>query len=149
MRTLAIVAFKEPVHNSLQQAHKNIIQGQSIGIALREDGWKVEKRALYFGSVSLSPQLQTWMQEHESNCAAVHIYELSVFKENPEELIPYCAIIEVHSPQYLDESWLQSLYPDQYEAYRKNTSEISQIMYTLESLIKDFPYPSITADLKK
>lgn len=140
MRTLAIVDFEQPVHESLEQVHKDICQGQSIGIVLRQSGWMIDKLPLYFGSISLSPQLQAWM--HENNCdrAAIHIYELNVFKENSEERLHYCTIIEVHSPQYLDENWLQSLYCDQYNHFRKSSGKVDLLIDSLYSLINMLPY---------
>ena len=139
MRTLAIADFEQPVHKSLEQVHKDICEGQSIGIALRQNGWMIDKLPVYFGSISLSPQLQAWM--HENNCdrAAVHIYKLNVFKENSKERLHYCTIIEVHSPQYLDENWLQSLYCDQYNDFKKNSSEVDLLIDSVYSLISMFP----------
>lgn len=138
MRTLAIVDFKQPVHESLKQVHKDIYQGQSVGIALRQNGWMIDKLPLYFGSIFLSPSLQTWMHEDSCDKAALHIYKLKVFKENSEERLHYCTIIEVHSPQYLDENWLQSLYPDQYNDFRKSCGEVNILMDALHSLINTF-----------
>jgi hypothetical protein len=139
LRTLAVVDFQQPVHESLKPVHKEICEGQSIGIALRKNGWMIDKLPVYFGSVSLSPQLRAWMQESGSDKAAVHIYKLHVFKENSEERLHYCTIIEVHSPQYLDENWLQSLYPDQYPQFRKTSDEVSPLMTSLNALISAFP----------
>jgi len=141
MRTLAIVDFKQPVHESLKQVHKDISQGQSIGIALRQGGWMIDKLPLYFGSVPLSPQLRVWMQEDTPDRAAVHIYKLNVFKENSGEHLHYCTIIEVHSPDYLDENWLQLLYRDQYNNFRKSSDEVDLLIGSLNALISAFPYP--------
>ena len=139
MCTLAVVDFKQPVHESLKSVHKEICEGQSIGIALRKNGWLIDKLPVYFGSISLSPELQGWMQESSSDRAAVHIYKLHVFKENSEERFHYCTIIEVHSPQYLDEKWLQALYPDQYNDFRANSGEVDALMGPLNALIRSFP----------
>lgn len=130
MRTLAIVEFHQPVHEELKEAHQEICQGASIGIALKKHGLSVDKAPVYFGSIELSPALQSWM--HESNThAAVHVYDLSASQ------LPYCTIIEVHSPEYLDENWLQGLYPDQYPYFRESFDK----MDALKSLINGFPYP--------
>jgi len=139
MRTLAVVSYQQPIHESLSQVHKSICEGQSIGIALRENGWKMDKVPLYFGGIALSPEVQAWMHENQSDRAAVHIYKLHVFKEGSSERLHYCTIIEVHSPQYLDENWLQSLYSDQYNNYRERSTEIEGLIGSLNSLIREFP----------
>lgn len=139
MRTLAVVDFKQPVEESLQEVHTNICQGQSIGIALRQDGWMIQKVPVYFGSISLSPQLQEWMHEKECSQAAIHIYNLQVVKESIGEPLHYCTIIEVHSPQYLDEKWLQALYPDQYDEFQESSSEVDRLIDALYLLINTFP----------
>lgn len=142
MRTLAVVDYQQPVHENLKQVHQEICQGASIGIALRQHGWKLDKVPVYFGSVALSPQVQAWMHEKESSRAAVHIYKLMVFKNEGDERVHYCTIIEVQSPQYLDENWLQSLYPDQYKNYRESTKEVSMLINSLNTLIDQFPNPT-------
>ncbi len=114
MRTLAVVDFFQPVDLSLTDVHSEIMSGKSIGIALREQEWKIEKRAVYFGEASLSSHLMGWMDEHCADKGAVYIYRLEVSKSN-ENPLPYCTIIELYSPQYLSKEWLQSLYGDQYK----------------------------------
>lgn len=135
MRTLAIVKFNESMDEALQEVHERILGGESIGIALKKDGWMIEKLPVYFGTVALSPALQSWMHETSSNPAAVHVYNLYVCGEKAKGIIPYCTIIEVHSPQYLDEKWLQALYPDQYPHFQEGFADMS----ALESLIEHFP----------
>ncbi len=139
MRTLAIVDFKQPVHESLQQVHKDIIAGKSVGIALRDDGWKIDKVPVYFGSVDLSPALKAWMHENKDDRAAVHIYQLNVSKESSKEQLHYCTIIEVHSPQYLDEKWLQALYADQFADHQGSTKEVDGLISSLNTLILQLP----------
>lgn len=141
LRTLAIVEFQEPVHESLKQVHQEVNQGQSIGIALRQNGWKIDKLPVYFGSVEISPQLRAWMQESACEQAAVHIYKLLAYKDQAGERLHYCTIVEVHSPQYLDEKWLEALYPDQYGHFRSDTQEVSPLLTSLRALIKGFPQP--------
>jgi hypothetical protein len=139
MRTLAVVSFKQPVDTRLKLAHKEICQGEAVGIALRKNGWTIDKVPVYFGSVSLSPQVQEWMHEKKLDQAAIHIYKLHVFKENSTERLYYCTIIEVHSPQYLDQQWLRLLYPQQYDQFSKKTPEVDLLMESLNTLIKSFP----------
>lgn len=139
MRTLAVVQFQQPVHQELQQVHQEILQGESIGIALRKNGWKLDKVPLYFGSISLSPQVQSWMREEMTDQAALHIYKLVAFKGDANERINYCTIVEVHSPQYLNGEWLEALYSEQYRNFQGNSKEVNQLLEALDALIQQFP----------
>ncbi|MBS0650725.1 MAG: hypothetical protein JSR93_06145 [Verrucomicrobia bacterium] len=142
MRTLAVVDYQQPVHESLKQVHQEICQGASIGIALRQHGWKLDKVPMYFGSVDLSSQVKAWMDEKKGDRAAVHIYMLMVFKNEGDQKLHYCTIIEVQSPQYLDENWLELLYPDQFKHHRNHTEEVGMLLDALNTLIQQFPNPS-------
>jgi hypothetical protein len=139
MRTLAIVDFFLPVQDELNSVHLEIKKGKSIGIALRENGWIIHKNPVYFGVISLSPGLMDWMDEYCIDCAAVHIYRLEVSKKERLDSIPYCTIIEVHSPQYLSEEWLQALYDDQYAEFSLISVEAEAVLSRLSVLILEFP----------
>jgi hypothetical protein len=139
MRTLAVVQFHQPVHQELQQVHQEILQGESIGIALRKNGWKLDKVPLYFGSVFLSPQVQSWMREEKTDQAALHIYNLVTFKDDTKERINYCTIVEVYSPQYLDEEWLKALYSEQHQNFQEKSQEVKRLLEALDFLIQQFP----------
>lgn len=141
MRTLAVVDYFQPVSPELANVHQEIKEGKSIGIALREHGWIIHKNPVFFGVTNLSPELMNWMDEPTVREAAVHIYRLNVSKKDKPELIPYCTIIEVHSPQYLSKEWLQVLYEDQYMNFSIRTSEVDNLLNRLSKLIKNFPNP--------
>jgi hypothetical protein len=138
MRTLAIVDFFQPVDDELNSVHSEIIEGKSIGIALREQGWMIQKKPLYFGIFLLSPALMDWMETSIDN-AAVHAYRLEVSKSDQPDSIPYCTIIELHNPHYLSEEWLQALYDDQYREFSKISIEAEVLLSRLSVLIREFP----------
>lgn len=138
MRTLAVVDYFQPQNPSLNTVHREIVEGKSIGIALREHGWTIHKNAVYFGSISLSPNVMEWMDENEVTEGAVHFYRLEVSKDN-QDPIPYCTILEVHSPQYLTQEWLQALYADQYARFSHQSKEASEFISRLVLLMQDFP----------
>jgi len=137
MRTLAIVDFTQPIHPDLSDAHREIAEGKSIGIALRKHGWVIHKTPVYFGTIPLSAGLMDWMKESRVDQAALHIYLLEVSKDGKPYYIPYCTIMEVHSPQYLTIEWLQALYDDQYEKFSIATEEVTSLLYRLSILIHD------------
>lgn len=140
MRTLAVVDFSHPVHPDLMDVHREIREGKSIGIALREQGWTIYKNPVYFGVTLLSPAIMAWMEESYTNQAALHIYRLDVSKKEKPELISYCTIIEVHSPQYLNEKWLRALNEDQYDEFSIKTEEVAELLSRLSVLIQGFPF---------
>lgn len=140
MRTLAIVDFYQPVHDELYSAHWEIKEGKSIGAVLREHGWAIRKKPVYFGVIPLSAGLMDWMGECCTDRAALHIYCLEVSKNHFLDSISYCTIIEVHSPQYLSDEWLQALYDDQYHEFSTVTEEIEELLFNLLIMIQEFPF---------
>jgi hypothetical protein len=139
MRTLAMVSFHLPVEERLVQVHQAITQGQPIGAALKKSGWMIDKEPVFFGSVPLSSSVKEWMHETAHDHAAVHIYHLKVFKNAQDEKVLYCTIIEVHSPQYLNEQWLEALYPHQYTYFSVMSEESQKFLQQLNVLISLFP----------
>ena len=140
MRTLAVVDFFQPMHPDLNGVHREIIEGKSIGIALRDQGWKIHKKPVHFGLIALSPGLMDWMDEHSVDQAALHVYRLEVSNSDKSDLIPYCTILELHSPQYLSEEWMQALYEDQYKEFSTLSTETSDLISRLSKLIQEFPF---------
>ena len=141
MRTLAVVDFFHPIHPDLCDVHRKIIEGKSIGIALREQGLMIHKHPVYFGTTFLSPGVMDWMDEHCIDQAALHVYRLEVSKNDKSDFIPYCTILELHSPQYLTEEWLQALYQDQYVEFSVKSKEAVDLVARLSVLIQEFPFP--------
>jgi len=139
MRTLAVVDFKDPVHSELANVHETIVAGKSIGIALRDEGWTIQKVPVYFGVIELSQSVMQWMEEATVGMGAIHIYRLDVTKG--ERAIPYCTIVEIHSPEYLSPEWLQALYPEQYDNFSVCTLETSSLLFRLSKLMAKFPAP--------
>lgn len=138
MRTLAVVDFFQPVHSELADVHREIDEGKSIGIALREKGWTIHKNPVYFGELELSASVMSWMREEEFNSGAVYFYQLYVSKQDMKK-IPYCTILEVYSPQYLTQEWLQALYEDQYVEFSALSKEAADFIARLSLLMQDFP----------
>lgn len=134
MRTLALVDFKQTTHPLLQEAHREIINGGSIGATLSRHGWKIKKNPMYFGSFYLTSKILQWMQEEQLKEAAIHIYRLEVYQDN-QTPIPYCTILEIHSPQYLTVEWLQALYVEQWDIFTEETEEVSILLDRLSRWI--------------
>ncbi len=140
MRTLAIIDFM-PVNPELQVVHKQILGGTSIGIALREAGYDLIKSPIYFGSIPLSIAVLKWMQEEKEQTGAIHIYMLEVKKSGKDKVIPYCTIIEIHSPLYLTPSWLKALYNKEYPDFHYATPIVQVLLAQTKKCLDDFPIP--------
>ena len=141
MRCLAIVDFATPVHAELIEVHQSIRAGSPIGETLKQCGWDITKKPIYFSTFSLSPEVMQWM-ETDVNEAALHIYELRVSSLNHPQDISYCTIIEIHSPEYLTTDLLRALYSDQYETHSNRTPEIDSTLTRCNHLIQHFPSPN-------
>lgn len=137
MRTLAVVDFQQPMHPALREAHQQILGGQSIGTTLVKKGWKIDKYPLYFGNVPLSSGLQKKMHV-KSGQAAIHIYKLHVSNNEVPASLHYCTVIEVYSPAFLDEKWLEALYPDEYRSCHAQSGPVSLLLCQLQELVTGF-----------
>jgi hypothetical protein len=77
-----------------------------------------------------------WMQEKEPR-AAVHIYQLEVVSKTQLEPLPYCTIIEIHSPQYLIFPSLKALYDVEYTYSYKRNERIDILLGSVEKLFAE------------
>lgn len=142
MRTLAIVDFNQPVHPKLSPAHQEIVDGGPIGTTLKKHDWKIVKKPIYFSTILLSPSVMQWMNEAESNEAAVHMYQLEVSRDVSSESISYCTIIEIQSPQYLTSEYLEAIYDDQFKQYHQSNASIDSLISRCVELMEIFPDPN-------
>ena len=121
MRTCAIVDYSLPIHESLTQAHKEIVAGGSIGATLKKHGFTLTKKPRYFGEVRLTESLKKAMRVG-TEIGTVHIYDLYVGENR------YCTITEIHSPVYLNAHSLKLLYPNEHEQYLTTTPEVRRLL---------------------
>lgn len=142
MRTFAIVDFIQPISSDLLSSHKKIMAGGSIGATLKSDHWDIIKDPLYFGSVQLPLAAMSWMDESKAHHAAVHIYQLSINNKEHPIPIPYCTIIEVHSPQYLTLEWLEQLYPTEFQTHITSNDDIKKRIALTYECLAHLPSPS-------
>ncbi len=143
MRTLAIVNYVTPINPFLKTSHTKILAGTSIGIALRDAGWEVIKKPIYFGEIALSANVMKWMHEKTRSTGTIHIYQLEVKNDEHPTLIPYCTIIEIHSPQYLTNSWLKALNSKDFIEYQTANSNVNKLLPRIKKCLAEFPIPEI------
>lgn len=137
MRSLAIVDFKQPISPALIAAHNKIIDGASIGRTLRNAGWSIIKKPIYFGEIPLSGKVLKAMNETVPKNAALYIYQLTVMNKEFTDPIPYCRVIEIYSPQYLTQDWIKALYDKEYPLYRKENAAANEILEPLGKCIQE------------
>jgi len=136
MRTLAVVDFVNPIPPPLALAHQKIQNGESIGIALRNDNWTISKESIYFGEVSLKPNTLQLMAENNITTAAIYTYKLRVKSNTHPNAIDYCKITEIYSPQYLTSAWLKALYKNDYSQHNILTPEIAKLTSKITAYIR-------------
>lgn len=127
MRTLAIVDYIDPVDTKVMSEHKEIMGGKPIGKAFDDAGWAVIKEPVFFGELPLSGPVKKWMDVENllEPKGSLHIYDFKVKREEGP-VIPYCKIIEIHSPLYLSKASLMSLYPEEFPKHNVDNQNFSK-----------------------
>ena len=133
MRTCAIVHFSLPVPSWLQDTHKKIYNGGTIGQMIKDDGFELTKVDTYFGITELPKIVQEKMKTDEES-AAVHIYQLAVKDPKTSESRIYCTITEIHSPLYLTLGDLQQLSLEGTKQYNVITEPVQKHLNDLNTL---------------
>lgn len=127
MRTCAVVDYSVPIHESLIEAHREIVAGGSIGATLTKHGLHVLKKSVYFGQIKLTNSLKNAMQV-DSTVGAIHIYKLYAGD------IIYCTITEIHSPAYLNIAKLALLYPQEYQHHTSLMPKVKDLVELASNL---------------
>ena len=115
-RTFAVVMYPAVIETAFREEHKAIIDGQSIGIVFKENGWFIDKRHQYIGE--LEP-LSDFSGVHSvfgdigEVRPVIHVYSLFIKKGNDE--FHYASIAEVHHPDYLDLEELNAIYGNEFD----------------------------------
>ncbi|MBT8098150.1 MAG: hypothetical protein KJO82_00300 [Gammaproteobacteria bacterium] len=110
-RTYAIVDFDHAGIDAAPAVHARVLGGGSIGSSFVAADWQVSKRSSYIGTLQQIPgthAIAKLMRLQSDADLAVHVYSLWIQKNASR--FRYAQIIEVHHPDYLDESDLTRLY---------------------------------------
>ena len=113
-RTFAVVAYPDVIAPEFHKEHDAIVSGQSIGNVFRNNGWVVDKRHQYFGSVELPLAhsiTEAVFGDIGETQPVIHVYSLFIRKNDAE--FHYATIAEVHHPDYLDWEDLGAIYGDE------------------------------------
>jgi hypothetical protein len=115
-RTFAVVMYPAVIETAFGKEHKAIIDGQSIGIVFKENGWFIDKRHQYIGELEplsdFSGVYSVFGDIGEVR-PVIHVYSLFIKKGNDE--FHYASIAEVHHPDYLDLEELNAIYGNEFD----------------------------------
>lgn len=109
-RTYAVVQFRD-VPTAIATAHREILDGASIGASFEAAGWSVVKQTIYIGNVYIDTEdhgILRLMHLAHAQELAMHVYRLDLEREGRR--IHYATIVEVHHPDYLAVADLRRIY---------------------------------------
>ena len=121
-RTYAVVRF-------VDEPDAQILAGKSIGAIFKASGWAILKETLHIGTANLDDAyhpVASLMRLEDKTDIAMHVYRLLLKKS--DQAIEYATLIELHHPEYLDQSDLLNLFavdagtslqPQQVEAMKR------------------------------
>ncbi|MEM7431838.1 MAG: hypothetical protein AAF351_07850 [Pseudomonadota bacterium] len=110
-RTYAVVEFLDTSADN--DAHAEILSGESIGKTFKSNDWTINKRTEYLGEIQVSAgnsDISTLMMLDGDTILATHVYRLILEKDT--QSVEYARIIEVHHPNYLRVDELSQLFGD-------------------------------------
>jgi len=134
-RTFAVVAYPVVIDAAFSKEHDAIINGESIGIVFKQNGWLIRKDHQYFGEIA-TPASHFALSDtggRDMIRAAIHVYSLSVKKGDAE--FCYASIAEIHHPGYLSSEDLAWIYGDEYQRHLEKPAKISDFLAVVESRI--------------
>lgn len=137
-RTFAVVMYPAVIEAAFQKEHEAIINGQSIGIVFKDNGWTIDKRHQYIG------QLETLTDFSDVHALfgdigevqpVIHVYSLIVKKDNAE--FHYASIAEVHHPEYLDLEELKAICGSEVDIALVKDQDIVDFLKIVESKMRN------------
>jgi len=133
-RTFAVVMYPAVIETPFKKEHEAIIDGQSIGIVFKENGWLIEKHHHYMGE--LDP-LSDFSAVHSvfgdigSIKPVIHVYSLNIRKDGAE--FHYASIAEVHHPAYLGLEELKAIYTSEFDGALVKDQDTIDFLKIVES----------------
>jgi hypothetical protein len=115
-RTFAVVMYPAVIEPAFRKEHEAIINGQSIGIVFKENGWLIDKRHQYIGELETLSDLsavQAVFGDIGEIRPVIHVYSLLI-KKNSDQF-HYASIAEVHHPDYLGLEELKAIYGKEFD----------------------------------
>jgi hypothetical protein len=138
-RTFAVVAYPDIIEPEFRTEHDAIINGQSIGIVFRNNGWLVDKRHQYFGKIKVPPansDIDAVFGDIGKTQPVIHVYALFVKKDNSE--FRYASIAEVHHPEYLDLEDLNAIYGSVLNGVLEKNEDVNDFLEIVKTKMSVF-----------
>ena len=135
-RTIAVVNYPTFIDPAFAKEHQLIIAGQSLGAVFKRNGWNIEKRHIYFGSIQPSRRFDGvygLMGEIAPTTLAIHSYDFVISKHG--RVFRYAGISEVHHPDYLSLQMLAALYADDFADKQTVNDDIRRRLMTVEKAL--------------
>lgn len=139
IRTFAVVALPSVIAPQFRKEHEAIINGQSIGIVFKSNGWKIDKRHQYFGSIDLPfamGGIKSVFGYKGTAQPVVHVYSLFISKQDLE--FRYASIAEVHHPEYLTLDDLKVIYGEDYPGEQTSDPQLEEFLRVVKTKIASF-----------
>ena len=136
-RTFAVVAYPEVIEPAFQKEHEAIINGESIGILFKDNGWTIGKHHQYFGEIETPPGYFIASPDAGDDAttrSAIHVYFLMVKKGDSE--FQYASIAEVHHPEFLNLQDLALIYGAEFETHLEKKDRVGDFLDVIESRIR-------------
>lgn len=127
-RTFAVVRYAATSSPLYASEHRQIMGGQSMGAVFVSNGWAIDKRHRYFGTLPMTTSLSRRMGDASAEHVAVHVYVLAI--EKAGDSFEYASIAEIHHPSYLDLEDLYDIYGTAVDALSA-PDDVSQQMLEL------------------
>jgi hypothetical protein len=128
-RTFAVVAYPDIIEPEFGDEHDAILNGESIGIVFRNNGWVVDKRHQYFGKIevpSANSDVDAVFGDIGKIQPVIHVYSLFVKKDNSE--FRYASIAEVHHPEYLNLEDLNAIYGNSLDGVLEKNEDVHDFL---------------------
>lgn len=135
-RTFAVVAYPDIIEPAFAAEHAAIINGESIGIVFKQNGWQIRKDHQYFGEIDAPAG--HFGQAGDANGkntipTAIHVYSLVVSKDDAE--YRYAMIAEIHHPDFLRLEDLAEIYTGDFEIHLQKQERIHDFLAVINSRV--------------
>ena len=133
-RTFAVVMYPDVIEPAFSKEHEAIINGQSIGIVFRENGWQIEKHHQYIGELEIGSDfsaVHSVFGDIGDVRPVIHVYSLLIKKDNTQ--FHYASIAEVHHPGYLGLEDLRAIFGNEFDGNLEMDRDIVDFLKIVET----------------
>lgn len=135
-RTFAVVAYPDIVEPAFASEHAAIINGESIGIVFKQNGWRITKDHQYFGEIDAPADHFGQPGDALGKTTiptAIHVYSLVVSKDGAE--YRYALIAEIHHPDFLRLEDLAEIYAGEFDTHLEKRDRIRDFLAVINSRV--------------